>query len=50
MVLVSRYELQYAAADRYGDATQTEAAAWNYVPGDSESTWEITVQVDGFDR
>lgn len=48
---LGRYELQYAEADRHEDAImRAGAAAWQSVRGDSESTWDVSVQVDGFDR
>eukprot|EP00752_Nemacystus_decipiens_P004487 g4097.t2 len=43
------YELQYAVAGR-ARGSSDDAAVWHAVEGNSKDTWDVTVQVDGFDR
>lgn len=48
---LNRYELQYVEADHHGEAiTQAGGGAWKTVHGDGGNTWDVSVQVDGFDR
>ncbi|CAB1102139.1 unnamed protein product [Ectocarpus sp. CCAP 1310/34] len=49
LVLVCRYELQYAVAGRSGGSDDT-FANWKSAEGNTHDTWDITIQVDGFDR
>lgn len=49
MPYVARYELQYAVAGRVAGSSDG-AAVWQAVDGNGKDTWDITVQVDGFDR
>lgn len=44
-----RYELQYAVAGRSGGGDDT-IASWKSAEGNTHDTWDITIQVDGFDR
>ncbi|CAM9246405.1 unnamed protein product [Ectocarpus sp. 6 AP-2014] len=43
------YELQYAVAGRSGGSDDT-IASWKSAEGNTHDTWDITIQVDGFDR
>ncbi|CBN74811.1 conserved unknown protein [Ectocarpus siliculosus] len=43
------YELQYAVAGRTGGSDDT-IASWKSAEGNTHDTWDITIQVDGFDR
>ncbi|CAM9642346.1 unnamed protein product, partial [Ectocarpus sp. 12 AP-2014] len=43
------YELQYAVAGRSGGSDDT-IASWQPAVGNTHDTWDITIQVDGFDR
>lgn len=46
---LARYELQYASVG-HGGGGDGDTALWQTVDGSSKDTWEISIQVDGFDR